>query len=131
MITYTQMFLKRFTIKLPAATLTGCSQNTKQYIHNYHSCHQLKPPQNKPNGLLIPLPIPEQHWKDITINFITELLMSESHNVICTIIDQLTKEQYYILYHWDKSETSVKATAWILIWNIFQLHSLSASITSN
>ena len=109
----------------------GCSQDIRQYVCNCHPCHQSKPPQNKPNGLLVPLPIPEQCWKDITMDFITGLLMSEGHNAICTIIDQLTKEWHYVPCHWGESGMSAEATAWILIWNIFQLHSLPASIMSD
>lgn len=65
------------------------------------------------------------------MDFITGLPKSEGHNAICTIIDRLTKERHYVPCHWGEDGTSAEATAWILIWNVFRLHGLPSSITSD
>ncbi len=67
----------------------------------------------------------------ITINFITELFLSEDYNVICTIICCLIKEHHYVFCHWEDDDISVKEMIWIMLWNIYQLHDLFSSIVLN
>ncbi len=43
--------------------------------------------------------ISQKRWKDIAMNFITELSLSEDYNVICTIICYLIKERHYVFCH--------------------------------
>ena len=109
----------------------GCTADVKQYVRNCHPCQRSKAPRNKPNGLLVPLPIPEKRWQDIAMDFITGLPKSEGYNAICTIIDRLTKERHYVPCHWGENGTFTEATVWIMIWNIFRLHGLPDSITSD
>ncbi len=65
------------------------------------------------------------------MNFITELSLSEDYNVICTIICRLIKERHYVLCHWEDDDISVEETIWIMLWNVYRLHSLLSSIVSN
>jgi len=109
----------------------GCTADIRQYIRNCHPCWRSKAPRNKPNGLLVPLPIPQRRWQDIAMDFITGLPKSEGYNAICTIIDRLTKEGHYVPCYWGQDGTSAEATAWILIWNVFRLHGLPDSIVSD
>jgi len=72
-----------------------------------------------------------QRWKDISMDFITELSLAEGYNAICTIIDRFSKERYYILYYWGDEGTAVDETVSIFIWNVYRLHGLSNSIVSD
>ncbi len=65
------------------------------------------------------------------MNFITELLLSEDYNVICTIICHLIKERHYVFCHWEDNDISVEETVWIMLWNVYRLHDLLSSIVSN
>ncbi len=65
------------------------------------------------------------------MNFITELSLSESYNIICIIICYLIKERHYVLCHWKDDDISVEKTIWIMLWNIYQLHDLFSSIVLN
>ena len=110
---------------------SDCTADIKRYVRNCHPCQRSKAPRNKLNELLVSLPVPEQRWRDIAMNFITGLPKSEGYNAICTIIDRLTKERHYVPCHWGEDDTSIEVTVWIMIWNVFRLHELSDFITSN
>ncbi len=69
------------------------------YIWNCHACQQSKVSRNSINELHHSLSISQKRWKDITMNFITELSLSEDYNVICTIICCFIKERHYVFCH--------------------------------
>lgn len=109
----------------------GCTADVKRYVRNCHPCQRSKAPRDKANGLLVPLPVPQQRWQDIAMDFITGLPESEGKNAICTIIDRLTKERHYVPCHWGEDGTSTEETVWIMLWNVFRLHGLPDSIISD
>lgn len=57
-------------------------QDVKEYIHRCLTCQQHKYLTTKPYGLLQPLPIPEQQWEDISMDFITHLPNSSGKTTI-------------------------------------------------
>ncbi len=70
------------------------------YIWNCHACQRSKVSKDSINELHHSLLISQKRWKDIAMNFITELSLSEDYNIICTVICCLIKERHYILCHW-------------------------------
>ena len=109
----------------------GHTETIRRYLRNCHSCRRTKAPRDATNGLLTPLPIPQQRWNDITMDFIVGLPLSEGYNAICTIICRLSKERHYVPCHAGDGGTSAEETVWILIWNVFRLHGLPSSIISD
>ncbi len=103
----------------------------RQYIWNCHACQRSKVSRDSINELHHSLSISQKRWKDIAMNFITELSLSEDYNVICTIICRLIKERHYVLCHWRDDDISVEETVWIMLWNVYRLHDLFSSIVSN
>ncbi len=103
----------------------------KRYIWNCHVCQQSKTFKDSINELLYSLLISQKRWKDIAMNFITELSLSEDYNVICIIICWLIKKHHYVLCHWKDESISVKETVWIMLWNVYWLHDLLSFIVSN
>ncbi len=101
------------------------------YIRNCHAYQRSKVSRNSINELHHSLSISQKRWKDIVINFITELFLSEDYNVICIIICHLIKEHHYVFCHWENDDISVEETVWIMLWNVYQLHDLLSSIVSN
>ena len=63
----------------------------KRYIRNCHKCQSSKVSHDDHHELLTSLSIFNQRWVDISINFIIELFDFKDNNVICIIIDRLTK----------------------------------------
>ncbi len=103
----------------------------RQYIQNCHACQRSKVFKDSINELHHLLLISQECWKDIIINFITELSLSEDYNVICTIICCLIKERHYVFCHWEDDDISVEEMIWIMLWNVYRLHDLFSSIVSN
>ncbi len=103
----------------------------KRYIWNCHACQQSKTSRDSINELLHSLSISQKRWKNIAMNFITELLLSENYNVICTIICWLIKKHHYVLCHWKDESISVEETVWIMLWNVYRLHDLLSFIVLN
>ncbi len=101
------------------------------YIWNCHACQQSKVSRNSINELHHSLLISQKRWKDIAMNFLTELSLSENYNIICTVICHLIKERHYVLCHWEDNDISVEEMIWIMLWNVYRLHDLFSSIVLN
>ncbi len=82
----------------------------KCYIRNCHVCQQSKTSRNSINELLHSLSISQKCWKDIAMNFIIELSLSEDYNVICIIICCFIKKRHYVFCHWEDESISVEET---------------------
>ncbi len=101
------------------------------YIWNCHAYQRSKVSRNSINELHHSFSISQKRWKDIVMNFITELFLSEDYNIICTIICHFIKEHHYVLCHWEDNDISVEETVWIMLWNVYWLHDLLSSIVLN
>ncbi len=101
------------------------------YIWNCHAYQRSKVSRNSINELHHSFLISQKRWKDIAMNFITELSLSENYNIICIIICHLIKEHHYVFCHWRDDDISVEETVWIMLWNVYWLHDLLSSIVSN
>ena len=86
----------------------------QQFIHNCHVCKQAKAVQGTYHSLLQPLPMPEQAWINITINFVMRLLKCkiyrQIYDAILIVIDQLSKKRHYIPYFEEDKRTFAEAT---------------------
>ncbi len=80
----------------------------RRYIWNCHVYQRSKTFRNNINELFHSLSISQKRWKDIIINFITELFLSKDYNIICIIICHLIKKRHYVFYHWEDDDISVE-----------------------
>ena len=61
-------------------------------MHSKSQCHH-------PYGLLKQLPILEQPWNSISMDFIEQLLKSTGYTAILVVVDRLTKQAIFIPTH--------------------------------
>ena len=109
----------------------GLKKMVWRYIQNCHRCRHAKAPRDWYNGLLKPLPIPSCLWTDVTLDFVTGLSISNGYNAILIVVDRLTKERHYIPCTINKNGSTTEATAQLLFQNVWKLHSLLLSLTSD
>ena len=94
----------------------------QQFIRNCYLCKQAKAAQDIYYGLLQPLPVPERVWMDITMDFIMELSKCKAYgqiyDAILMVIDQLSKERYYIPCSEEDKYTSAEATTDLFFYDV-------------
>jgi hypothetical protein len=102
-----------------------------RYVGNCHGCRRAKPFNDMYNGVLIPLPIPQQPWQDISMDFITGLPMSGGYDAVLVVTCRLTKMRHFIPCLAKNKGTSSYRTAELIIQHIVKLHGLPDTIVSD
>ncbi|KAL0355193.1 UNVERIFIED_CONTAM: Transposon Ty3-I Gag-Pol polyprotein [Sesamum radiatum] len=91
-------------------------------------CQTIKHENNPYLGLLQPLPILEQAWYYISMDFIEGLPISEGKDSILVVVDRLTKYSHFIAL---KHPYTVTSIAKVFFDQIYKLHGLPVSIVSD
>ena len=78
----------------------GLAMDVREYISTCQTCQNIAIPRHKPYGKLESLPIPEGPWKEVSLDFITQLPSSyigtKEHNAILVVVDRYTKIAKFI-----------------------------------
>ena len=104
-------------------------QYVKNYIQQCGSCQRNKASQQVPGGLLQPLPIPEQPWDSVSLDFITGLpKTSNGFDAIIVFVCRLTK-----MVHICPTVTTVDSigTAKIFRDQVWKHHGVPTSLISD
>lgn len=100
----------------------------KEFLQQCETCQRYKTDCMKPAGLLQPLPIPNQMWIEVSMDFIEGLPLSNGYSVIMVVVDRLTKYAHFVaLKHPYTAVTVAKA----FIANVVRLHGVPTSIVSD
>ena len=100
----------------------------KKFVKSCGVCQHTKGSQQR-SGFLQSLPIPDQPWKDISMDFIMGLpLTPRGYDAIYTFVDRLTKCVHLVPTH---STIDARGSAELYIQNVFRLHGLSSTIVSD
>lgn len=75
----------------------GMKKDIKKMVRECDVCQSIKYETTPPAGLLQPLPILEQAWEDISMDFIEGLLKSQGYDVIMVVVDRFIKFAHFIL----------------------------------
>jgi hypothetical protein len=104
-------------------------RDVTRFVSACPSCQAVKARRKKPQGLLQPLPIPDQKWWTVTMDFIVELPESPSgNNAILVFVDKLTK-----MIHLVPTTTTCDAAqaATLFIQHIVRLHGVPRVLISD
>lgn len=106
----------------------GMAKDIQNYVRNCDTCQRCKPDLAAYPGLLQPLPIPNKVWDDISLDFIEGLPHSHGKQVIFVVVDRLSKYAHSMALSHPYTALEV---AQIFMDNVFKLHGLPSSITSD
>jgi hypothetical protein len=107
----------------------GLHTQVTQYVRTCEACQRNKALNQKPAGLLQPLPVPDEKWDVVTMDFITSLPMTTSgYDAITVIVDKLTKMCHLIPATKDISGMDV-ANAFVEV--VFRQHGMPKCIISD
>ncbi|GJP30673.1 hypothetical protein CLOM_g4529 [Closterium sp. NIES-68] len=87
-----------------------------------HTCQRMKSSKQKKLGLLQPLPVPEQPWHTVSLDFITGLpRMAAEHDAIMVVIDKFSKMGPFIATH---ANATTGETARLYFHRVAYLHGI-------
>ncbi len=100
----------------------------KKYIRHCNTCKRSKGSRFKKQGVLQPLPVFDQKWQDISIDFVTGIPAVKGANAICNVVDRLTKKRHYIATN---KEIDVERLMDLFVHHVWKCHGLPRSIISD
>ena len=107
----------------------GMLGDVRQFVENCPVCQMEKSDHQLAKGKLTSTQIPEEKWKEISIDFITDLPMSAGNkDTVLTIVDKATRMVHLVPCR--KNITAV-ATAKLLWQNVVKLHGIPRAIYSD
>ncbi|MBW0526742.1 hypothetical protein O181_066457 [Austropuccinia psidii MF-1] len=107
---------------------SGMTQSINDYVSSCQQCSRNKNIHHKKFGLLKPLPIPNGPWICLSMDFITQLPLSNSFDSILVIVDSFSKMAVFIP---TMSSLTSLYFAHLFIKNIFSKHGIPSSIVSD
>lgn len=106
----------------------GLTKIVREFVSHCHTCEQHKNDQKLPKGLLSPLPIPNQIWEYVSMDFVEGLPSSEGKQTILVVVDRLSKCPHFLPLKYLYIEHQV---AQIFCNNVYKLHGHTKSIVSD
>jgi len=103
-------------------------ETIKQYVKSCDICQRTKVVRYAPYGLMKPNEAPDQPWKSISMDFITDLLLWRGLDAVLNVIDRLTKMAHFIPCTKDMDAKEFQET---FLREIFRLHGLPRDIITD
>jgi hypothetical protein len=106
----------------------GMKAFIKKFVAACEVCHKAKPDRSRYPGLLQPLPVPQQAWQSISLDFIEGLPRSNTYDTVLVVVDRLTKYGHFIPLH--HPFTALKVAQRFMD-TVYRLHGMPESIVSD
>lgn len=104
-------------------------QHVSLYVSSCDKCQSNKSSNQSPIGLLQSLPIPNNRWEQVTMDFIGPLPFTKNgHNFILVIVDKLSKMAHYIPTN---INITAEGVAKLFFNHIVRYHGIPISIVSD
>ncbi|KAE9261025.1 hypothetical protein PR003_g34110, partial [Phytophthora rubi] len=104
-------------------------KSIQRFIADCEPCRRNKPRLTKPPGLLEPLSIPDERWRSISMDFITDLPRTKRDvDSIWVVVDRLTKRCHFVP---TTKTVTAEGVARLFIDNIWKLHGMPSNIVSD
>jgi predicted aspartyl protease len=102
-------------------------QDIRRFVRNCDVCGRMKPWRERRQGFLKPLPVPSRLWREISIDFVTDLPISEGCTNLAVITDRLGKG---VILEPMRTITSQDVAA-LFIRTFYRHHGLPSAIVSD
>ena len=104
-------------------------KDVTQFVTTCAACQRNKARNQKPGGLLQPLPIPQERWHSVSMDFITGLpVTAKGYDSIYVVLDRLTKMAHFIPC---TKDISALETAQLYVDHVYKLHGAPLEIISD
>ncbi len=100
----------------------GMAKDIASFVKTCLHCQRSKASNAKPTGLLQPLPVPQDRWSEVTMDFITGLPCTpRGYDAVMVMCDRLSKMVHFAPCH---KETDTPEVAKLFIKHVFANHGL-------
>ena len=99
-----------------------------KYVRHCHVCKRSKGSRFKKQGVLQPLPVPEQCWQDFSIDLVTGIPEVYGCDAILNVVNRLSKEHHYIE---TTKKLSAEGLADLFLKHVWKHYGLPQSIVSD
>ena len=103
-------------------------ETIKRYVKNCDTCQRSKAVRHAPYELLQPNEVPDQPWRSIAMDFITDLAESDGYDTILVVIDRLAKMSHFISC---KKDLGAGQFATLFMQHIVRLHGIPRDIITD
>ena len=88
--------IQKIVAKVSATFIwNGFKRDVKKFVQERDICQWVKYSTQASPGLLQPLPIPDNIWEDLSMDFITGLPVLEGYSSILVVVDKFFKQAYF------------------------------------
>ena len=106
----------------------GMASDVHTYVARCDCCAHFKGSNTKPTSSVVPLQPSTMPWVDVSMDFITDLPLSNGFDSILTVVDRFSKETEFILCN---KTTTALDTAKLYLFHVWKDHGLPHTIVSD